>query len=581
MSAASRCMRSTGITRSCGQSALRSSPAGAASVSTPISAAAHAPAPTPPAVIRSVQIRPACISLATEGALMSGEQRSDDGHQAAGTVADGAVPGQPRGGHLPGLIQGGMGVGVSGWQLARAVAAAGQLGVVSGVALDAVLARRLQCGDPGGDVRRALADLPLAGVAERIIGRYYVPGGIKGGQPFRPVPRLGLRPNMAGTELAVAGNFAEVHLAKEGHGGLVGINYLEKVQLATPAALYGAMLAGVDYVLMGAGIPVEIPALLNSLAAAEPAELTVAVAGAPAGIRHVIRLDPGALFDGAPAMQARPQFLAIVSSAVLTAYLTRTPASAPDGFVLEGPAAGGNSAPPRGRLRLDAGNEPVYGPRDEIDLTKGAALGLPFWLAGGQARAGRLATARTLGAAGIQVGTAFALCRESGIDPGLRSRLIEQAMAGTLAVRNDPYTSPGRVSLQGGAAVRRRVRLHVDGPLPPRAGRVPAVPSADLTACSCRRAPSTRTISRCWPDQGSDRRRGRGQGRRRGRVPGEGPRRRGAAGRRRQHESAAKACTCAADQGQASCIHSPSARRRTSWPAVMTAPHTSQTLPGA
>src|ERR1035438_7916158 len=96
-------------------------------------------------------------------------------------------------GDWPVLIQGGMGVGVSGWQLARAVAAAGQLGVVSGVALDAVLARRLQCGAPGGDVRRALADLPLAGVAERIIGRYYVPGGIKGGQPFRPVPRLGLR----------------------------------------------------------------------------------------------------------------------------------------------------------------------------------------------------------------------------------------------------------------------------------------------------------------------------------------------------------------------------------------------------
>jgi NAD(P)H-dependent flavin oxidoreductase YrpB (nitropropane dioxygenase family) len=373
---------------------------------------------------------------------MSGEQRSDDGHQAAGAVADGAVPGQPRGGHLPGLIQGGMGVGVSGWQLARAVAAAGQLGVVSGVALDAVLARRLQCGDPGGDVRRALADLPLAGVAERIIGRYYVPGGIKGGQPFRPVPRLGLRPNMAGTELAVAGNFAEVHLAKEGHGGLVGINYLEKVQLATPAALYGAMLAGVDYVLMGAGIPVEIPALLNSLAAAEPAELTVAVAGAPAGIRHVIRLDPGALFDGAPAMLARPQFLAIVSSAVLTAYLTRTPASAPDGFVLEGPAAGGHSAPPRGRLRLDAGNEPVYGPRDEIDLTKVAALGLPFWLAGGQAEAGRLAMARSAGAAGIQVGTAFALCRDSGIRADLRARLLEQALAGELVVRNEPYTSP-------------------------------------------------------------------------------------------------------------------------------------------
>jgi NAD(P)H-dependent flavin oxidoreductase YrpB (nitropropane dioxygenase family) len=335
-----------------------------------------------------------------------------------------------------------MGVGVSDWRLARAVAAAGQLGVVSGVALDAVLARRLQCGDPGGHVRRALAQLPLPGVADRIVGRYFVPGGIEAGQPFRPVPRLGLRPSVASAELTVAGNFAEVYLAKQGHGGPVGINYLEKIQLATPAAAYGAMLAGVDYVLMGAGIPAEIPALLDAVAAGEPGELTVTVAGAVAGARHTAGVDPRALFGVTPAALTRPRFLAIVSSVVLAAYLTRTPASAPDGFVLEAPAAGGHSAPPRGRLRLNAVNEPVYGPRDEIDVAKVAALGLPFWLAGGQAGAGKLARARSAGAAGIQVGTAFALCRESGIDAELRGRLVDQALAGTLAIRNEAYTSP-------------------------------------------------------------------------------------------------------------------------------------------
>jgi NAD(P)H-dependent flavin oxidoreductase YrpB (nitropropane dioxygenase family) len=291
-----------------------------------------------------------------------------------------------------------MGVGVSDWRLARAVAAAGQLGVVSGVALDAVLARRLQCGDPGGDVRRALGELPLPGVAERIIRRYFVPGGIAAGQPFRPIPRPRLRPNVASAELTVAGNFVEAHLAKQGHDGLVGINYLEKIQLATPAAVYGAMLAGVDYVLMGAGIPAEIPALLDSVAAGGPGEVTVTVAGAAAGTRHTVQVDPRTLFGVTPAALARPRFLAIVSSAVLAAYLARTPASTPDGFVLETAGAGGHSAPPRGRLRLDARNEPVYGPRDEIDVTKVAALGLPFWLAGGQAGPGRLARARAVGA---------------------------------------------------------------------------------------------------------------------------------------------------------------------------------------
>ena len=60
---------------------------------------------------------------------------------------------------LPQIIQGGMGVGVSDWKLARAVASAGQLGVVSGTALAVTLARRLEVGDPEGHLRRAGSDV--------------------------------------------------------------------------------------------------------------------------------------------------------------------------------------------------------------------------------------------------------------------------------------------------------------------------------------------------------------------------------------------------------------------------------------
>jgi NAD(P)H-dependent flavin oxidoreductase YrpB (nitropropane dioxygenase family) len=335
-----------------------------------------------------------------------------------------------------------MGVGVSGWRLARAVAATGHLGVVSGVALDVVLARRLQLGDPDGTAREALAQLPVSEVAERILRRFFVPGGLAPGVPFRPVPRLGLRPSPARDELVVAGNFVEVYLAKLGHHGPVGVNYLEKIQLATPAAVYGAMLAGVDYVLMGAGIPVEIPGLLDCLARGEAGELSVTVAGAPAAERHTVRFDPAVFLNGEGTGLIRPRFLAVVSSAVLAAYLARSPASTPDGFVLETQVAGGHSAPPRGPLRLDAGGQPLYGPRDVIDLPRVRALGRPFWLAGGHAAATALAEARSVGAAGIQVGSAFALCRESGIEPALRRRMIDEAMVGTLAVRNEPYSSP-------------------------------------------------------------------------------------------------------------------------------------------
>lgn len=64
------------------------------------------------------------------------------------------------------------------------------------------------------------------------------------------MPEFRLDPPSALVDLTVLANFA-----KDGHEGLVGINYLEKVHLHTLCALYGAMLAGVDVVLMGAGIP--------------------------------------------------------------------------------------------------------------------------------------------------------------------------------------------------------------------------------------------------------------------------------------------------------------------------------------
>ncbi|SFE89479.1 Nitronate monooxygenase [Actinoplanes philippinensis] len=335
-----------------------------------------------------------------------------------------------------------MGVGVSHWRLASAVARTGQIGVVSGVALDVLLARRLQHGDEGGHVRRALGAFPVPEVARDILERYFVDGGVAGGGPLRPVPQQGLRPRRHTQQLAVVANFVEVFLAKEGHDGPVGVNYLEKIQLATPCAVYGAMLAGADWVLMGAGLPTEIPRLLDALAGHRPARLPVTVHGARPGEEHHVAIHPRELLSADLPPLRRPGLLAIVSSATLAAYLARDETTRPDGFVLETSVAGGHSARPRGKLTLDPDGEPVYGPRDLPDLPKLAALGLPFWLAGGQASPGRLAAARAAGAAGIQVGTAFALSRDSGLDDALRQRLLGQAADGTLVVRNDVRASP-------------------------------------------------------------------------------------------------------------------------------------------
>ena len=61
---------------------------------------------------------------------------------------------------LPAIIQGGMGVNVSSWGLARTVASHGGLGVISGVAPDLLISRWLQDGDPIGEVRAAMSGYP-------------------------------------------------------------------------------------------------------------------------------------------------------------------------------------------------------------------------------------------------------------------------------------------------------------------------------------------------------------------------------------------------------------------------------------
>ncbi len=344
------------------------------------------------------------------------------------------------GSQVPVVIQGGMGVNVSAWPLARAVSKQGQLGVVSGTALDAVLARGLQDGDEGGHLRRALAAFPDQEMVERALGKYFIEGGKAPGTPYRPNPTLTIKPSRGSIEMSVLGNFAHVWLAKEGHDGLSGLNFLEKVQMATPSAALGAMVAGVDYVLMGAGIPREIPQLLTDFAAGRPGTLTIDVTDATR--THTSTIDPIDVLGAHLPVLARPKFLAIISLHSLAGYLHRDESIRPDGFVVEGPTAGGHSAPPRGKLTLDDDGQPVYSQRDLADLAAIAKLGLPFWLAGAYATPERVAEALEVGAAGVQIGTLFALCNESGITADLRGQLLTDLAAGTLVVRNDPLASP-------------------------------------------------------------------------------------------------------------------------------------------
>lgn len=343
---------------------------------------------------------------------------------------------------LPRIIQGGMGVGISNWRLAQAVSRLGHLGVVSGTALDQVLARRLQDGDPGGCMRRALARFPVPAMAARIWDRYYVAGGRAARQAYQTLPMPAVEPSRDFEELCIVANFAEVSLAREGHAHPVGINYLEKVQISHLPSLYGAMLAGVGVVLMGAGIPTKIPGVLDRLARHEPAGYPLSVTGVAPGEKVELTFDPGTHMAGNRRPLTRPAFLAIVSSDVLARTLQRKSDGRVDGFVVEGPSAGGHSAPPRGKLQIDDRGEPVYGERDRVDLDLMRALALPYWLAGGYGTPERLAEALDRGAAGVQIGTAFALCAESGLRADYRRALLHGAVSGRVQVFNDPRASP-------------------------------------------------------------------------------------------------------------------------------------------
>src|SRR5579863_573354 len=220
---------------------------------------------------------------------------------------------------FPRIIQGGMGVGVSNWRLAQAVSRLGQLGVVSGTALDQVFVRRLADGDQGGHMRRGLEAFPFPEMARRLWQEYFIPGGKPPQAAYPTTPMHQRREPRKLIELCMVANFVEVFLAREGHANLVGVNFLEKVQLPHLASIYGAMLAGVGYVLMGAGIPLHIPGVLDAFAADRPADYKLAVTGAVQGQGEdtMMNFDPADYAEGPLPTLSRPRFLAIVSSNTL------------------------------------------------------------------------------------------------------------------------------------------------------------------------------------------------------------------------------------------------------------------------
>lgn len=335
-----------------------------------------------------------------------------------------------------------MGAGVSNWRLARAVSRLGQLGVVSGTALDHILVRRLQDGDPGGHMKRGLDAFPCQKTAQRIYEEYHIPGGKDPKAAYRNVTQHTKDNSREVVELCIVGNFVEVYLARQGHDNPVGINYLEKIQMAHLPTIYGAMLAGVSYIIMGAGIPLKIPGVLDRLAEHLPVEYPLHVVGAQEGESTMLTFDPAEYMCHLLLPLHRPKFLAIVSSNTLASTMLKKANGKVDGLVVEMQKAGGHNAPPRGKMQLSEAGEPIYGVRDAVDIPKLAELGVPFWLAGGYGHPDKLKEALDQGATGVQVGTAFEFAEESGLRADYKWALLHKAASGRATVFTDPMASP-------------------------------------------------------------------------------------------------------------------------------------------
>ncbi len=340
------------------------------------------------------------------------------------------------------IIQGGMGVSISTWLLARTVSLEGGLGTVSGVGAERILAYSLQRGDEGGHFRRALTSFPYQEMSKLIIDEYFVEGGIKENTPYKKIGMFTMNPSESLKMLTVCGNYCLVWLSKEGHNNPISINWLEKVQLPHIYAITGAMLAGVDCITMGAGMVFQIPGIIKKIIDGENPSYRIYVEGNTKNVENVIVFNLKEFFGNKIPKFKKPLFLPIVSSDVVASILlSKCPDNSIDGFIVENPRAAGHNAPPRNK-QVSIDNEPIYNQKDECNFDKMKSFGIPFWIGGSLASPSSLLYALSMGAQGIQVGSIFELAEESGLKSDLKIQIKKTGWNETLVVKNYSNISP-------------------------------------------------------------------------------------------------------------------------------------------
>ena len=255
------------------------------------------------------------------------------------------------------VVQGGMGVGVSAQRLAGAVAEAGAVGTLSSVDLrrhHPDLMERTTGLEPGDATHRIIDDANLEALSREIVAARERSGG----------------------------------------RGLLAVNVMRALT-AYAASVKRALEAGIDAVVVGAGLPLDLPDLAQDF----PKVALIPILSDARGVQLIVK------------KWERKKRL-------------------PDAIVIEHPRlAGGHLGAARvadlGDTRFDFEN--VLPQSRAFLRAAGIEREVPLIAAGGIASCEDIARVQSLGAAAAQLGTAFAVTRECDAHPEFK-RVLAQAV---------------------------------------------------------------------------------------------------------------------------------------------------------
>lgn len=274
-------------------------------------------------------------------------------------VDGGLAPMQLAGRTLLPIVQGGMGVGVSAHRLAGAVAALGGVGTISSV-----------------DLRRHHPDL-----MERTQGL-----------ASSHLPDAEIKAQIDAANLEALER--EIRAARE-HAkgrGLLAINVMRAVS-EYAASVRRALECGIDAVVVGAGLPLDLPELAQD----HPHTALVPILSDARGVQLVVR------------KWERKKRL-------------------PDAIVIEHPRLAGGHL---GAARIADVNDPRFDFENVLPQSlaflrsAGIEREVPLIAAGGVRTHQDIARLQGLGAAGVQLGTPFAVTQECDADPAFKRVLAE------------------------------------------------------------------------------------------------------------------------------------------------------------